>query len=150
MDLDRLVMEKLNGRSRCSGHCQRQSKLKLLRQGGMTIGCYSCPSGYVTCLIQYGRALDLQAFKIFLSAIQDDVADEDIRVATRYNWDLAITNHTDGPIVREAYWRQSYRRTKSEDQQRTALFICTNCDSFYRQPISTVDNLCSKCRKNSG
>jgi len=149
MDLDRLVREKLNGRSECSGHCQQRSELKLLRQGGMTIGCYSCPSGYVTCLIQYGRVLDLQAFKVFLSTIQDDVTDEDIRVATRYNWDLAITNQSDGPVVREAYWRQSYRRTKSEDQQRTALFTCTNCDYLYHQPLSNLDTLCLNCRKKS-
>ena len=149
MNLDSLVKERLNGHSKCSGHCQEQSELKLLHPKGMTIGCYRCPSGYVSCLVQYGRELDVHAFKTFLSALQGDVSDEDIRVATRYSWDLAVTSQTVGAILREAYWRQSYRRTKSEDQQRISLFACTKCDTFYRQPISDKNTLCQQCRKTA-
>ena len=149
MDLDSLVKERLNGHSKCSGHCQEQSELKLLQQKGMTIGCYRCPSGYVSCLIQYGKELDLQTFRTFLSAIQSDVTDEDIRVATRYRWDLAITSQTDDAILREAYWRQSYRRSKSEDPHRISLFACTKCDSFYSQPITNKNTLCPRCQKTA-
>ena len=91
MDLEKLVKERLNGRCKCAGHCQELSALKFLPQKGMMIGCYTCPSGYVSLLVQYGRELDLHAFKTFLSSLlQGDVADEDIRIATRYNWDLGI------------------------------------------------------------
>jgi len=149
MDLDTLIKGKLNGHSTCSGHCQERAELKLLHQEGMTIGCYRCPSGYVSCLIQYERELDLQAFKTFLSAIQGNITFEDIRIATRYSWDLAITDQPDGAIVKEAYWRQSYRRTKSEDQHRISLFTCTKCDSFYRQRISEKNTRCPQCMKTA-
>jgi len=149
MNLDRLVKGKLNGHTRCSGHCQEQVELKILQQKGMTIGCYGCPSGYVSCLIQYGRELNLQTFKTFLSTIQSDVTDEDIRIATRYTWDLAIEGQPDGAILKEAYWRQSYRRSKSEDPHRISLFACTKCDSFYSQPITNKNTLCPQCQKTA-
>ena len=141
-----MVKERLNGRSKCAGHCQELSKLKLLSQNEVMIGCYECPSGYVSLLIQYGEALDLHAFKTFLSTLlQGDVADEDIRVATRYNWDLGVKDQLDGKILREAYWRQSYRRTKSDDPHRIALFHCNKCHSFYRKQISEENKFCPRC-----
>ena len=149
MDLEQLVKERLNGRSKCSGHCQELSELTLIQQNGMTIGCYRCPSGYVSILVQYARSLDIQAFKSFLSSLQGNVTDEDIRVATRYTWDLAITGQPDGALLRETYWRQSYRRTKSDDPHRIALFICTECNSFYRQTISDKNRLCPQCKKKA-
>jgi len=148
VDLESLVKERLMGQGNCYGHCKEPSELKLLPQNEMMIGCYVCPSGYVSLVVHYGKELDLHGFKTFLSSLSaGDVADEDIRVATRYSWDLAITSQTDDAILREAYWRQSYRRTKSEDQQRISLFTCTKCDTFYRQPISDKNTLCQKCRK---
>ena len=150
MDLERLVKERLNGRSKCAGHCQEPSELKLLHQKGMMIGCYTCPSGYVSLLVQYGKELDLPAFKSFLSTLpQDNLTDEDIRVATRYNWDLGIKGQPDGKILREAYWRQSYRRTKTDDPHRMALFQCTKCSSFYQQQISDKNKLCPQCSKHT-
>ena len=145
MDLEKLVKERLNGRAECAGHCQELSKLKFLPQKEMIIGCYTCPSGYVSLLVQYGRELDLHAFKTFLSSLQIDAADEDIRIATRYNWDLGIKGDQEGTVLKEAYWRQSYRRTKSDDPHRVALFQCTNCSSFYRQRISDKNTFCPQC-----
>ncbi len=146
MDLEKLVKERLNGRAKCAGHCEELSTLKFLPQKGMMIGCYTCPSGYVSFLVQYGRELDLHAFKTFLSLLQSDVADEDIRIATRYNWDLGIDGR-ERTVLREVYWRQSYRRTKSDDPNRVALFLCTKCSSFYRQRISDKNTFCPQCRR---
>lgn len=148
MDLEKLVKDRLAGRGKCYSHCQELSELKLLPQKRMMIGCYVCPSGYVSLIVQYGKELDRHAFKAFLSPlVQDDVASEDIRVATRYSWDLGTAYEPEGPILREAYWRQSYRRTKSDDPQRVALFLCTKCSSFYRQQISDKNRLCPQCRR---
>jgi hypothetical protein len=146
MDLERLVKERLNVRANCSGHCQEPYELKILPQEEMMIGCYTCPSGYVSLMVHYGKQLDLNAFKTFLSSLlEDKVADEDVRVATRYNWDLGIEGEPKGTVLREAYWRQSYRRTKSDDPHRVALFQCTKCSSFYRQQISDKNRLCPRC-----
>ena len=147
MDLEKLVRERLNGCAKCSGHCQELSTLKLLPQKGMMIGCYACRSGYVSFLVQYGRELDLQAFKTFLSSLQIDVTDEDVRIATRYDWDLGIKGDHEGVVLKEAYWRQSYRRTKSDDPDRVTLFHCTRCSSFYRQQISEKNTFCPQCRR---
>ena len=82
MDLEKLVKQKLNGHSKCAGHCQQRTALKFLPQKGMMIGCYTCPSGYVSFLVQYGKELDLHAFKTFLSSLLLGVTDEEIRIAT--------------------------------------------------------------------
>ena len=149
VDLEIVVKERLRGRSKCAGHCEEPTELKLLHQKGM-IGCYTCPSGYVSLIVLYGKELELYAFKTFLSSlIQGDITDEDIRVATRYNWDLGIKSQPDGKILREAYWRQSYRRTKTDDPHRIALFQCTKCSSFYQQQISDKNKFCLQCRKLS-
>ena len=150
MDLEALVKERLTGHSSCAGHCEEPSDLKLLHKKGMMIGCYVCPSGYVSLLVEYGKELDLYAFKAFLSSLlQGGVTDEDIRVGTRYTWDLGIEGEPDGHVLREAYWRQSYRRTKNDDPHRIALFLCTKCNSFYSQPISDKNKLCPECRQTT-
>lgn len=146
MDLEKLVKERLSGRTKCAGHCEELSTLKFLPQKGKMVGCYACPSGYVSILVQYGKELDLHAFKTFLLSLQSDVADEDVRIATRYNSDLGIEGDQEGTVLKEAYWRQSYRRTKSDDPNRAALFLCTKCSSFYRQRISDKNTLCPQCR----
>jgi hypothetical protein len=148
MDLEKLVKERLNCHAKCTGHCQEPSTLKFLLHKGMMIGCYTCSSGYVSFIVQYGKELDLHAFKTFLSLLQGDVVDEDIRIATRYSWDLGIKCDHEGTVVKEAYWRQSYRRTKSDDSHRVALFLCTKCCSLYHQRISDKNTFCPKCRES--
>jgi hypothetical protein len=106
---------------------------------------YAYPSGYVSLIVHYGKELDIHAFKAYLSSLHKGyVADEDIRIATRYNWDLGI-KEPEGPVLREAYWRQSYRRTDSKDPNRVALFLSTNCSSSYKQ-MSDKNKLCPQCR----
>ncbi len=148
-NLKQIVEEKLNGHSKCYGHCQEQTMLKFLPEKRMTVGCYSCPSGYVSRMVTYGKRLNVNAFKTFISkALQgiEDVTDEDVRVATRYTWDLGLKRKPEGMVLREAYWTQNYRRTKSEDQNRPALFLCVKCSSFYQQPVVSKNTLCPRCR----
>jgi hypothetical protein len=148
MDLRMLVDERLDGRSKCYGHCQDASTLKLLNEKCMMIGCYSCPSGYVSRIVAYGKELDVSAFKtIVTAAVQGigDVTDEDIRIATRYTWDLGVRQEPEGVVLKEAYWTQNYRRTKSDDPNREAMFLCANCKSFYRQPATSRNEFCPRC-----
>lgn len=146
MDLDALVREKLNGHVKCAGHCQEASELKLIRQASMSLGCYACPSGYVSSIVQYGMEIDVEALKAFLSPLlQGNITNEDIRLATRYSWDLGIDDVPEGAVLREAYWKQNYRRTKSDNSHRVALFLCPKCGSFYTQPLSDPTRNCPKC-----
>ena len=149
--MKKTVEKKLNGHSKCYGHCQERTTLKLLPEKRMTIGCYSCPSGYVSRIVIYGRKLSASWFKAFISrALRGigDVADEDIRIATRYTWDLGIKRKPQGMVLREAYWTQNYRRTRSEDPNRLALFLCAKCNAFYQQPVVNENALCPRCRRS--
>jgi hypothetical protein len=151
MDLKRVVEERLSPRSKCYGHCQEESTLKFLPEKRMMIGCYTCASGYVSRIVAYGRELDLNDFRALVSAAVQgigDVTDEDIRVATRYTWDLRVEGEPEGTVLKEAYWTQNYRRTKSDDPNREALFLC-KCGSFYYQPATDRNRLCPRCRTSA-
>ena len=146
---EEIIEEKLNGHPTCS-HCQQQSALKLLPRKGLVIGVYACSFGYVSRIVTYGKNLDLAEFKALLSSFTKgvaDVDDEDIRVATRYTWDLDIKGGESGMVLKEAYWTQNYRRTKNDNPNREALFLCSGCDSLFNQAFSESDRLCPRCRR---
>jgi len=150
--VERIVEQKLKRSPKCYRHCQEQSTLKLLPGKQMLVGSYSCPSGYVSRIVAYGRELDLNGFKALLSsALQgvEEVTDEDIRIATRYTWDLGIKEEPDGIVLKEAYWTQNYGKRKNEDPNRHGLFLCTKCGSFYGKQIENTNTLCPRCRSSS-
>ena len=70
----------------------------------------------------------------------------DIRVASRYAWDLGLNRENDDLIVRLAYWTQNYRQTKNEGTDRVALFFCSNKDSFFMEPVNSRNRFCQNCR----
>jgi len=149
-EIRRIVETKLNALARCRGHCEEQATLKLSEVEGVLVGTYSCSSGYVSRLLNYGAEVDLGWFRDFVSRISKgigEVKDADVRVATRYPWDLGLKERGGfGRVLREAYWTQNYRRTESSDSGRPALFSCTSCQSFYVQSISGNETLCPNCR----
>lgn len=73
------------------------------------------------------------------------VEDSDIRTARRYAWDLGLERERDDLVLREAYWTQNYRRTKTDDPDRPALFLCSNGDSFFVQPLTSNRKHCQNC-----
>src|SRR2546428_8383975 len=143
----RIVEAKLNAVVMCRGHCSERASLSLSEVDGELVGTYACPSGYVSSLMNYGE-VDVAWFRDFVSRLLrgiGEVKDEDIRVATRYAWDL--DERGSGRVLKEAYWTQNYRRTHSDDPYRDALFSCTNCRSFYVQIVSGKERLCPDCRR---
>ena len=143
----RIVEAKLNAVPMCRGHCNERASLSLSEVEGELIGTYACPSGYVSRLMNYGE-VDVSWFRDFVSLLLrgvGEVKEEDIRVATRYTWDL--NEMGSGQVLKEAYWTQNYRRTQSDDLNRDALFSCTNCRSFYVQIVSGKERLCPECRR---
>ncbi len=148
-ELKKIFEEKLIGHPKCYHHCEEQSRFTFLSERSMLVGCYVCPSGYVSRIVTYGNELDLMAFKAMVSAALEgigDATDEDIRVATRYTWDLGIHGKPEGTALKEAYWTQNYRRTKSEDPNRPALFLCTKCNLFYHQTATDENTVCPRCK----
>jgi hypothetical protein len=149
MELRAIVDNKLNSTTKCYGHCEGSARLNFLEVNNRLLGCYSCGAGYVSRIVLYGKELDLEWFKNFVSNTlggTGEVLDQDIRVATRHPWELGLENEVaDEIVLREAYWTQNYRRTKSDDPNRRALFRCIRCGSFFTQALNAASTLCSKC-----
>jgi len=143
-----LAQNLLNVATKCYGHCGETASLEFVGDG--TVSCYACPGRYVSRIITYGKELDLKRFVVYVRRAapnMGEVEEGDIRVASRYAWDLGLDRKTDDLVLREAYWTQSYRRTKNEDAERLALFLCSNRDSFFVQPLNSKERLCKNCRK---
>lgn len=130
----------------CYGHCKTPSRFEF-RDDSMVIQV--CPDRYVSRIVAYGSRVDPDQFKKTLRGLApglEGVESSDIRVASRYAWDLGLKRENDDLVVRLAYWTQSYRRTKNESTDRAALFLCNNKDSFFMQPMNSKNRFCRNCR----
>jgi len=132
----------------CYGHCKGLSAFEFVKDDSMIVQV--CPDRYVSRIITYGSQVDQDQFKRTLHGLapgMEAVESVDIRVASRYAWDLGLDRRNDDLIVRLAYWTQSYRRTKNDIPDRVALFLCSNKDSFFMQPVNSTDRFCQNCRR---
>jgi hypothetical protein len=150
MELRTLVQEKFSEPQKCYGHCDQQSTLKFLDDEKVTTtAVYSCPGAYISKVIVYGESVDLDQVLGYVQSLvgkEQDVREEDIRVASRYPWDLGIDTGNQERVMGAAYWTQNYRRTKSDDPNRVAVFLCGDCRSVFSQPMSSNQTLCGDCR----
>jgi hypothetical protein len=145
-DAKRAVKELFSVTPSCYGHCKEVSAFEF-RNDSMIVQV--CPSRYVSRIVAYGSQVDPNQFtKVLLGLAQrlEGVESSDIRIASRYAWDLGIDRENDDLIVRLAYWTQNYRRTKNESTNRAALFLCSNKDSFFMQSVNSKNKLCLNCR----
>jgi hypothetical protein len=141
-----VVHRLLNAPTQCR-HCNGTADLEFIGDG--LTGVHVCPGRYVTRIIAYGNHIDLEGFQKFVQDSQNsgEVKSADIRTASRYAWDLGLDRETNDLVLTEAYWTQSYRRTKDDSPNREALFLCSNGDSFFVQPLTSTETLCAGCRK---
>lgn len=132
--------------AKCS-HREDQATLDYIENGA--VGVRVCPNRYVSRIIAYGRQLDPDGFKRLVQGAAEgmrEVEGSDIRVARRYAWDLGLESKNNDLALTETYWTQNYRRTKSEDPDRPALFLRAKKDSFLVQPLRAKERLCDRCR----
>jgi hypothetical protein len=128
-------------------HCNGTADLEYIGDG--LTGVHVCPGRYVTRIIAYRSQPDPEGFLKFVKDSvhgSGEVKGSDIRIARRYAWDLGMDKETNDLILTEAYWTQNYRRTKDENPNREAVFLCSNRDSFFVQPSTSAATLCSSCR----
>src|SRR2546425_680537 len=127
MDLKASLEQKFAEPVTCYGHCNQPSGFRIVSDQPL-IACHHCMAGYASRIMTYGREeVDVPGFRAFIAnAIGSlgTVQDEDIRIATRHGWDSPDLVGE----VRVAYWTQNYRRTKVDDPNRAALFLCGNCN----------------------
>jgi len=149
MDLKDLVAQ-FGEPQKCYGHCDQMASPRVLNEDGMLIMGMVCHAGYVSRIIAYSRALDLAAFKSFVSTSLGpsmEVQDEDLRTATRFAWDLGLPEGS-AEALKAAYWTQNYRGNKKSDPDRPGLFMCSSCGSLFVQPVSNRSVLCKNCAPN--
>ena len=151
MDVREVVEERLVVASPCR-HCNEPTSLKFLSGEGMLLAAYVCPTGYVSRFIDYGENIDVGQFKRYLSKTAGkvkEIQDADVRVATRYSWDMGLPSSSKKQVViRGAFWTQNYGRNANKDPNRDALFLCTGCQSkTFVQPLSSKGTLCADCQK---
>jgi hypothetical protein len=133
---------------KCQGHCKEMATTEFLKDG--MIAAQVCPSRYVSRIIAFRKQPDLESVRQFIQATTQKlgtVEKADVRVGSRYAWDLGLDRKSDDLILREIYWTQNYRRTKSDAPDRLALFLCSNGDSFFVQPLTSTSTLCENCRR---
>ena len=129
-------------------HCSGTAHLEYVNDG--LIAAHVCPGRYVSRIIMYGEQIDSDEFKKFVQKAcqgMGNVEDSDIRITSRYAWDLGLDRASNELIMKEGYWTQNYRRTKNDSPDRPALFLCSNGDSFFVQPVNLNEKLCQNCRK---
>lgn len=144
MDTRHVVEASFSQPQRCYGHCEQQATLRLLGSGEPAIACYACPAGYVSKLMAYGGKDAGGALRTFMTKALGGLParEETIRTATRHPWDLDVA----GFEMKAAYWTQNYRGSKSEDPNRPALFICSECGSTYVKPLASPVTRCASCK----
>ena len=146
-DVKTVAQSLLRTSARCS-HCNGTAELEYLDDG--LIAAHVCPGRYVSRMIEYGKELDPKKFTSFVQKACEamgTVESGDVRIASRYAWDLGLDRQNNDLILKEAYWTQNYRRTKNDGPHRPALFLCSNRDSMFVQPLDSNETLCQECRK---
>jgi len=144
VDVKQLVEATFSQPQKCYGHCEQPATLRFLDSGESAVACYACPAGYISKVMVYGKKDAREKLTSFVTKAIGNLPlkGEDIRTATRHSWDLDVT----GFEMKVAYWTQNYRGSKSENPNRPALFICSNCGSLYVKPITATGTLCANCR----
>ena len=144
MDIAKVIAVTFSEPQKCYGHCEEKANLRFLRSSDVVVACYACPAGYVSKIMAYGQSPTLQTLKAILTEALEEgspPADEDLRTATRHVWDLRTSNSD----ICACYWTQNYRRGKSDDPDRKALFTCGRCSALFIQPVSRLKRLCPRC-----
>lgn len=148
-ELRKIVESILSANPKCNWHCGKDTRLRLYEIDSRLVGAYVCDEGYVSRLIEYTNHDDLEWFKGFVSGNLGNignVSDRDIRVATRYSWDLGLEGKYSGAVLKEIYWTQNYGKNLGS-KVGYGLFVCSNCGSFFTKKNDEPKRICGRCGK---
>jgi hypothetical protein len=145
----------------CRGHCEATASFRLLNtEHNRVVGAYCCPSGFASRVVYFGAGPDTNWFYSYLTDQlgKEIVQRRDLRVATRYGWELGegaekeLKEPTHGrrrPVIGEIYWT---RYPKSDAEKNRGIFLCQDpdsgkgCGKLFIQEITSKTRLCSSCR----
>lgn len=148
-NIKEIVEKNLVAPTRCYGHCDSMAKLNLKILDNKLVGIVSCQNAYISRIIVYDKQTNEEFIKNFLRKISNksiQIDSKDIRVASRYAWDLGLATKSTDPILRETYWTQYYKKV-STSSKGLALFQCANCGNIFIQEAISRNTLCSNCKK---
>lgn len=162
----------------CYRHCSSPTSfLELLKEEERIAGAYVCPSGSVSRIVYFDINSDVKSLKNLLSRLLVDIPirDEEIRVATRYGWELGIdpVEPTEEnriafhgsepvmvgygiPVAKQLYWapprHQTSHQTRGPSDAGTSAFLCTGnevkegCKKIFLGQTESNVRLCPRCR----
>ena len=152
------VNKNIRFNGRCRIHCDKITSLvELWSDSNIFAGAYVCPSGYASRLLCFNREPDIEWFKNFLTnqVGEEMVKDRDLRVATRYGWDLEgdlaieIRSLSPSGVINVVYWTMY---PKSEEERRRGVFLCSDpqtgkgCNRLFVQELTSTNRLCPQCK----
>ena len=98
MDIRSVVADRYGQLEKCYGHCDQPATLKFLNtEGTPVITGYSCHQAYLSRIIIYSDSLDLHESLDTIAELvgkDQEVKEDDVRLASRYPWDFEITTAT--------------------------------------------------------
>jgi hypothetical protein len=153
--LTSFVEKHLTFRGRCRRHRDESTSLvKLSSSRDSLVGAYLCPRRVVSNVVRFDKEADVEDLKRFLESSlgRGVVRSHDLRVATRYGWELKseafseIGGVSPEGVVKEVYWT-TYPKTEAERSR--GVFICgyegqNGCGRLFLQEINSKNKLCPK------
>jgi hypothetical protein len=155
VQIKHFVAENYGELEKCYGHCAQPATLKFLNEEeNPVITAYSCHGAYLSRIIIYADSLEVDGARGAIARLlgrDDEVKLEDVRIATRYPWDLGSNAVNPEKLMMVAYWTQNYRRSKNDDPNRLGFFLCPECSHVFSQSVAERQVLCADCKsKRSG
>ncbi len=137
--------------AKCGRHCDQTAKFTPINEEKTSlVGAYVCPQGYVSRAVYFSDRPDAKWFLSFLSDQLGSqwVRSRDIRMATRFGWELGGSAEDEikqvsktGKIV-QYYW--TFYPQNDEEKAR-GTFLCSNCKKLFVKLKSDPSLLCPKC-----
>lgn len=144
MDINKLVTEIFSEPSNCYGHCKEKTKPIFKERNGSVLCFQACPGKYVSRVVFYNGSLEGLISYLKEVARGIDVSERDVRVATRYGWDLGLKGKNE-KVMRVSYWTQNYGASKVSSETRPALFLCSRCGSPFVKQFNSTTSICERC-----
>lgn len=160
--LNSFVEKYLTFKGLCYRHCNKASHfVNMLMEEDRVVGVYACRDGYVSRVVYFDLKPDVNWFRSFLSHRlgEEAVRVRDIRVATRYGWELGedaseeiatlLPAAGSAPSIKEVYWTPY---PQSEAEKIRGVFLCSNfgksqpCRGLFTQEVTAQSRLCPSCR----
>jgi hypothetical protein len=158
--LPKFVADYLSFTGKCFRHCDKPTSLQIVSKDSTNVlGAYTCPDAFVSQVVYFSQRPNLKWFNDTIASQVGaaNFAANDVRVATRYGWELRgnadanlEANLRSNPTMTEVYWTR-YARTDAE--KKIAISLCLGdqsrpgCLKLFAHDSERVERFCPACRR---